>query len=365
MAEMGRFGHPAAARGGRGTAAATLSNLRAPDTCTVGGLVLSVTDRHLRDMAFDSFEISKPPLDPYSERVAHAFDTVGPSVVHITAHAAGGRGGGTGSGVLFTPDGYLLTNSHVVHGAQRLTASLTDGRSFEASLVGDDPATDLAVLRLSGQGLPHATFGSSRALRVGQLVVAIGNPLGFQATVTAGIVSALGRTLRGASGRLIESVIQTDAPLNPGNSGGPLVDGQGLVVGVNTAMIGGAQGICFAIGVDTAVDVVSRLMRDGRVRRSKLGLSGQTTPLDSRLAARLRRQPPSAVLVAEIVADAPAAAGGLAKGDLLLAFDGEQVASVDDLHRLLVAERAGKACEVQILRQGKLETLTVTPALED
>jgi S1-C subfamily serine protease len=364
MAEMRRFGHPAAACEARATASAPLSNLRAPETWTVGGLVLSVTDRHLPDMAFDSFEISKPPLDPYSERVAHAFDTVGPSVVHITAHAAGGRGG-TGSGVLFTPDGYLLTNSHVVHGAQRLTASLTDGRSFEASLVGDDPATDLAVLRLSGQGLPHATFGSSRALRVGQLVVAIGNPLGFQATVTAGIVSALGRTLRGASGRLIESVIQTDAPLNPGNSGGPLVDGQGLVIGVNTAMIGGAQGICFAIGVDTAVDVVSRLMRDGRVRRSKLGLSGQTTPLDSRLAARLRRQPPSAVLVAEVVADAPAASGGLVKGDLLLAFDGEPVASVDDLHRLLVAERAGKACEVQVLRQGKRETLTVTPALED
>jgi S1-C subfamily serine protease len=319
-------------------------------------------------MAFDSFDNSIPQLDPYSQRVAHAFETVGPSVVHITAHmsaqGASGRAG-TGSGVLFTPDGYLLTNSHVVHGARRLTASLTDGQSFEAALVGDDPATDLAVLRLSAGGLPHAAFGSSRSLRVGQLVVAIGNPLGFQATVTAGIVSALGRSLRGASGRLIESVIQTDAPLNPGNSGGPLVDGQGLVVGINTAMIGGAQGICFAIGVDTAVDVTARLMRDGRVRRSKLGLSGQTTPLDPRLAARLGHRPASAVLLAEIQAGGAAETAGLAKGDLLLAFDGELLASVDDLHRLLTADRAGKPCEVQVLRQARLETLTVTPGVDD
>jgi S1-C subfamily serine protease len=315
-------------------------------------------------MAYDSVEFSNPPLDPYSERVAHAFETVGPSVTHITAHNARGRSG-TGSGVLFTPDGYLLTNSHVVHDAARLSASLTDGRSFEATLVGDDPATDLAVLRLAGAGLPHAAFGSSRHLRVGQLVVAIGNPLGFQATVTAGIVSALGRTLRGASGRLIESVIQTDAALNPGNSGGPLVDGQGRVVGVNTAMIGGAQGICFAIGVDTAVDVVARLMRDGRVRRSRLGLSGQTTPLDTRLAARLRRQLASAVLISEVQAGSPAETGGLRSGDLLLAFDGELVANVDDLHRMLTAERADRACAAEVLRQGKIETLTVTPGLDD
>lgn len=315
-------------------------------------------------MAFDGFEISNPPLDPYSERVAYAFETVGPSVVHITAHNARGRGG-TGSGVLFTPDGYLLTNSHVVHGAARLMASLTDGRSFEAARVGDDPATDLAVLRLAGTGLPHAAFGSSRALRVGQLVVAIGNPLGFQATVTAGIVSALGRTLRGASGRLIESVIQTDAPLNPGNSGGPLVDGQGRVVGVNTAMIGGAQGICFAIGVDTAVDVVARLMRDGRVRRSRLGLSGQTTPMDPRLAARLKRQPASAVLVSEVQAGSAAEAGGLRAGDLLLSFDGELIANVDDLHRMLTTERAGRPCVAEVLRQGGLDTVTVVPANDD
>jgi S1-C subfamily serine protease len=315
-------------------------------------------------MAFDGFENSIPPLDPYSERVAHAFEAVGPSVVHIAVQSARGRGG-TGSGVLFTPDGYVLTNSHVVHGAARVSASLTDGRRLGAELVGDDPATDLAVLRLAGAGLPHAAFGSSRNLRVGQLVVAIGNPLGYQATVTAGIVSALGRTLRGASGRLIESVIQTDAPLNPGNSGGPLVDGNGRMVGVNTAIIGGAQGICFAIGVDTAVDVVARLMRDGRVRRSKLGLSGQTTPLDARLAARLRRQPASAVLVSEVQAGSAAAAADLRAGDLLLSFDGELIASVDDLHRLLTAERAGRDCAVEVLRQGRVELLSVTPAEDD
>jgi S1-C subfamily serine protease len=315
-------------------------------------------------MAFDGFENSILPLDPYSERVAYAFETVGPSAVHIMAQGARGRGG-TGSGVLFTPDGYVLTNSHVVHGAAHLSASLTDGLKLAAELIGDDPATDLAVLRLAGAGLPHADFGSSRTLRVGQLVVAIGNPLGFQATVTAGIVSALGRTLRGASGRLLESVIQTDAPLNPGNSGGPLVDGQGKVVGINTAMIGGAQGICFAIGVDTAVDVVARLMRDGRVRRSKLGLAGQTTQLDSRLAARLRRQPASAVLISEVLAGGPAEAGGLRAGDLLLSFDGDLVANVDDLHRLLTTDRAGRSCAAEVLRQGRIETLAVTPADDD
>jgi S1-C subfamily serine protease len=315
-------------------------------------------------MAFDTFDNSNPVLDPYSERVSHAFETVGPSVVHITAQGAKGRAG-TGSGVLFTPDGYLLTNSHVVSGAERLSGSLTDGRRFEATLVGDDPATDLAVVRLAAAGLPHAGFGSSSNLRVGQLVVAIGNPLGFQATVTAGIVSALGRTLRGASGRLIDSVIQTDAPLNPGNSGGPLVDGQGHVVGINTAMIGGAQGICFAIGVDTAVDVVARLMRDGRVRRSRLGVSGQTTALDSRIAARLRRQAASAVLVADVQAGSAAAESGLHAGDVLLSFDGETVASVDDLHRMLTAERAGRTVEAEVMRMGRIETLIVVPRADD
>src|SRR4030088_1517832 len=212
-------------------------------------------------------------LDPYSARVAHAFERVGPAVAHIAAIDQEGRSRGIGSGVVFTPDGYLLTNNHVVAGAARLVASMPDGRQIDATPVGYDPATDLAVLRLAAGGLPFAEFGSSARLRIGQIVVAIGNPLGFQATVTAGIVSALGRTLRSPSGRLIESVIQTDAPLNPGNSGGALVDGQ-------------ARGLCFAIGVDTVVDVTARLMRDGKVRRARLGLSAETTHLDARLARR-------------------------------------------------------------------------------
>jgi S1-C subfamily serine protease len=310
-------------------------------------------------MPFDVAEPLDGGLDPYSARVTHAFETVGPAVVHISAKGADGRGG-TGSGVIFAPDGYLLTNSHVVAGAAKLSASLTDGQEFPAELVGDDPATDLAVLRLSATGLPHAEFGSSGRLRVGQLVVAIGNPLGFQATVTAGIVSALGRSLRAPNGRLIESVIQTDAPLNPGNSGGPLVDGQGRVVGINTAMIGRAQGLCFAIGVDTAVDVTSRLMRDGRVRRARLGLAGQTTVLDARLARRLHRERDTAVLVMEAKGGA-AERGGLAQGDLILEFAGQPVFTVDDLHRLLTDDAAGRDLEVRVLRRAKIEMLTVRP----
>lgn len=303
-------------------------------------------------------------LDPYSQRVAQAFDRVGPSVVHIAARNGKGLQG-TGSGVLFTPDGYLLTNSHVIASSKAISVSLTDGQTHEAELVGDDPATDLAVLRLSSTPLPFAAFGSSAGLRVGQLVVAIGNPFGFQATVTAGIVSALGRTLRSSSGRLIESIVQTDAPLNPGNSGGPLVDGHGRVVGINTAMIGGAQGICFAIGVDTATDVVSRLMRDGKVRRSRLGLSAQTTPLDSRLVARLKRKAATAVLISEVQPGSAAEKAGIGVGDILLEFDGAPVATVDDLHRLLTAERTGVACVAQMIRQGRIAHLDVTPQPDD
>ena len=316
-------------------------------------------------MAYDVAEWPEEPLDPYSARVAQAFETVGPAVVHISAKQANGRGG-TGSGVIFAPDGYLITNSHVVAKATKLSASLTDGRQFEARLIGDDPATDLAVLRLeASEGLPHAEFGRSSRLRVGQLVVAIGNPLGFQATVTAGIVSALGRTLRSPSGRLIESVIQTDAPLNPGNSGGPLVDGSGRVIGINTAMIGQAQGLCFAIGVDTVVDVTARLMRDGRVRRARLGIAGQTTMLDARLARRLHRDGGSAVMVSEALADSPAARAGVEKGDVILEFAGAKVFTVDDLHRLLTAEIAGSELELVVIRRAKIETLKVSPDLDD
>ena len=313
-------------------------------------------------MPYDSAEHPDDALDPYSARVAHAFETVGPAVVHIHAQ---GRQIGTGSGVLFAPDGYLLTNSHVVFGATRLSGSLTDGRQFDAQLVGDDPATDLAVLRLQAAGLPHATFGSSARLRVGQLVVAIGNPLGFQATVTAGIVSALGRTLRSPSGRLIQSVIQTDAPLNPGNSGGALVDGQGKVVGINTAMIGHAQGLCFAIGIDTAADVTMRLMRDGRVRRARLGLAGQTIMLDQRLARRLRRPQASAVQVLEVPSGGPAARAGIEKGDVILEFADTGVFAIDDLHRLLTAEIAGQGTSIKVLRGAGLQAFDIRPELDE
>jgi S1-C subfamily serine protease len=315
-------------------------------------------------MAYDSADWPDEPLDPYSAQVVHAFETVGPAVVHIAARQPSGRGG-TGSGVIFAPDGYLITNSHVVSGAAELTASLTDGRSLPARLVGDDPATDLAVLRLAASGLPHATFGSSSRLRVGQLAIAIGNPLGFQASVTAGIVSALGRTLRSPNGRLIESVVQTDAPLNPGNSGGALVDGEGRLVGINTAMVGQAQGLCFAIGVDTVTDVTARLMRDGRVRRSRLGIAGQTTPLDARLSRRLRREAGTAVLVSETAPSGVAAASGVLAGDVILEFAGAPVFTVDDLHRLLTAEIADREIELKVIRGGRIETLTLRPELDE
>ncbi len=311
-------------------------------------------------MPFDSSP-DDDVLDPYSARVAHAFERVGPAVAHIAALDPERRVRGTGSGVIFTPDGYLLTNDHVIAGARQLSASLPDGRVVESSLVGSDPATDLAVLRLAANGLSHAEFGSSARLRVGQLAVAIGNPLGFQATVTAGIVSALGRSLRSPSGRLIDSVIQTDAPLNPGNSGGPLVDANGRVIGINTAMIGAAQGICFAIGIDTAVEVAARLMRDGRVRRSRLGIAAQTVPLDRRVARHLELTVSTAVMISDIAGNSPAERAGLAKGDVLLSFAGEALRGVDDLHRLLTIERAQTEVTIEILRAGRLLIRTITP----
>ena len=300
-------------------------------------------------------------LDPYSTQVMHAFDRVGPAVVHVMAAGKDGRVGGQGSGVIFTPDGYVLTNSHVVANASRLSASLTDGQSFEATLIGDDPTTDIAVLRLSGTGLPHAELGVSAGLRVGQLVIAIGNPLGFTCTVTAGIVSALGRTLRTRGGGLLDSVIQTDAPLNPGNSGGPLVSGAGRVVGINTAMIAPAQGICFAIGIDTAIWVATRLMRDGRVRRSRLGLGAQTVPISTRVRRFHGIQQPTGVMVSELTPDGPAKQAGLELGDVLVSFDGAPVTGVDDLHRTLTQERAGIPVPVGLLRRTELLTLQVTP----
>jgi S1-C subfamily serine protease len=301
-------------------------------------------------------------LDPYSEVVARAFDHVSSAVVSITGRTANGRPAGHGSGVLYTPDGYVLTNSHVANSAAQLTAALTDGREVRATLVGDDPETDIAVLRLTGNGFVHASFGASSTLRVGQLVIAIGNPFGYQATVTAGIVSALGRSLRTPSGRLVESVIQTDAPLNPGNSGGPLVDGAGRVVGVNTAIAGGAQGICFAIGIDIAASVAATLMREGRVRRSRLHFAGQTITLDRRIVRALQRATPTAILVLEVQTNGPAHAAGLEPGDVVLDFDGAEIAGLDHLHRLLTAERADRDALLKVLRRGKLIDPTIRPS---
>jgi len=299
-------------------------------------------------------------LDPYSELVVHAFDRVGPAVVHVTCMREDGRPAGQGSGVIFTPDGYVLTNHHVVAKAARVTASLTDGREVEATCVGGDPVTDIAVLRLLANGLPHAELGCSGDLRVGQIVVAIGNPLGFTCTVTAGIVSALGRTLRTRSGGLIDSVIQTDAPLNPGNSGGPLVSGGGKVVGINTAMIGSAQGICFAIGMDTAIWVATRLMRDGKVRRSRLGVSGQTVPIDTRVRRFHGLTVASGALIAGIEPDGPAKGSDLQVGDVVVALDGNEVSGVDALHRLMTEERVDHLVTLTVLRRATMREVVVT-----
>jgi S1-C subfamily serine protease len=305
--------------------------------------------------------LSDELYDPYSDAVSRAFERVGPAVVAIHSARKDGRPLGAGSGVVYTPDGYVLTNSHVIAKSERVTVSLTTGRTLAAEIVGDDPGTDLAVLRVAGNDLEQASFGRSADLRVGQLVIAVGNPLGFQATVTAGIVSALGRSLRAPSGRLIDSVIQTDAALNPGSSGGPLADMRGRVVGINTAMIGGAQGICFAIGIDTASDVAHRLMRDGRVRRSRLGIAGQTIELDRRIVRSLQRAGGNALVITEVAADGPAARAGLQVGDVLLEFDGEAIGGVDQLHRLLTIERANRDIPLHLLRRGKLVELAIRP----
>jgi S1-C subfamily serine protease len=300
-------------------------------------------------------------LDPYSLEVVTAFERVGPAVTHIRARRPDGRPLGQGSGVIFTPDGYTLTNSHVVSGAGSLGVSLVDGREVAATLIGDDPETDLAVLRLTGSGHPHAELGSSARLRVGQLVTAIGNPLGFQCTITAGIVSALGRTLRARSGRRIDSVIQTDAALNPGNSGGPLVAAGGRVVGINTAMIAPAQGICFAIGIDTAIDVAQRLMRDGFVRRSRIGVSAQTVPLDTRVIRAHNLAVGSGAMVTGLETDGPGEQAGLRDGDVIIGADEIPISGVDDLHRVLSAERIGRPMTLTVLRRARPLTVTLTP----
>jgi S1-C subfamily serine protease len=297
-------------------------------------------------------------LDAYSQAVVRAVERVGPAVVKIDVE------GGGGSGVVFTPDGLILTNSHVVERSDRLRVMLPDGRSLRADPVGRDGHTDLAVIRvdaLAGPALTWATLGDSRSVRVGQIAIAIGNPYGFHHSVTAGVVSALGRSLRARSGRLMDDVIQTDASLNPGNSGGPLVTTRGEVIGINTAMILPAQGLCFAIASNTARFVAAQLIRDGHIRRSYIGVAGQNVPVHRALARANQLVVSSAVLVASVEPDSPAVAAGLRDGDLILAFAGEAIAGIDDLHRQLTGDRIGQASTLTILRAGQRRQLIVVP----
>lgn len=307
-------------------------------------------------------------LDAYSHAVVEASEKISPAVVKIDiVQQARTRSGeqrerqGGGSGFVFTPDGLVLTNSHVVHDATKIDVSLADGRRFPATVIGDDPATDLAVVRVDAPGLIAAVLGDSQKLRVGQLAIAVGNPYGFQYTVTAGVVSALGRSLRSYSGRLIEDVIQTDASLNPGNSGGPLVTSDGQVVGVNTATIMGAQGLCFAIGINTAKFVASRLLQYGKIRRSYIGIEAQTVPLHRRLVRFYDLPQESGVFVISAGSGSPAQKAGLQEGDVIVALDDNSVAGVDDLHRLLTDVRPGAEHTLTLLRRTEKLVVKVVP----
>jgi S1-C subfamily serine protease len=298
-------------------------------------------------------------LDAYSRAVVRAVEAVGPSVVRVELN----RGGG--SGVVFTPDGLALTNDHVVAGAERLNVLLPDGRSLRADLVGRDADTDLAVIRVdasSGPPLAWATLGDSRAVRVGQVAIAIGNPYGFHHSVTAGVVSALGRSLHARSGRMMDDIIQTDAALNPGNSGGPLVTTRGEVIGINTAVILPAQGLCFAIASNTARFVASRLIRDGRIRRSFIGVGGQNVPVPRAIARANQIATTSGVLVESVEPKSPADTAGLQEGDVIIAFGGEAITGIDQLVRQLTDDRIGQPAPVTILRRGHRRRVTVVPA---
>jgi S1-C subfamily serine protease len=311
-------------------------------------------------------------LDAYSAAVTAAAEKVSPSVVNIEVRhipdsrqaSPSGRPAearGSGSGFVFTPDGFILTNSHVVHGASKLGVTLSDGRSFVARLIGEDPDTDLAVIRIDGDHLVPAALGDSRSIRVGQLVVAIGNPYGFQCTVTAGVVSALGRSLRSQSGRLIDDVIQTDAALNPGNSGGPLVTSRGEVIGVNTAVILPAQGLCFATAINTAKFVAGLLLRDGKIRRGHIGVAGQNVVLHRRQVLLNNLAVASGILVVSLESTGPAGRAGLKEGDVIVAYGKHPVSSIDDLHRLLTEEQVGVKVGLTVLRGGEKTMLEVIP----
>jgi S1-C subfamily serine protease len=307
-------------------------------------------------------------LDAYSHAVVRVAEKVSPSVVKIEVHhRLSGRGEprfpqemhGSGSGFIIAPDGFALTNSHVVHSADRMGATLPDGRRYAAHLIGDDPDTDLAVIRIEGPSLEPVTLGDSQAVRVGQLVIAVGNPYGFQCTVTAGVVSALGRSLRSTSGRLIDNVIQTDAALNPGSSGGPLVTSRGEVIGVNTAVIRPAQGLCFAIGINTAKFIAGRLIKDGRVRRGYVGIAGQNVNLPRRLVLFHHLPAETGILVTSVERNSPAEQAGVQEGDVIVGYGDQTVASIDDLHRLLGKERVGLRTPLTIIRHGIRETLGI------
>ena len=305
-------------------------------------------------------------LDAYSQAVVYAAETVAPAVVHLEVELARGQRKGSGSGFCFTPDGLLLTNSHVVHGARSIRATFADGLSREGDLLGEDPDTDIAVVRIGASGQQPAfhpvSLGSSRAVRVGQLAIAIGNPYGFQHTVTAGVVSALGRSLRAQTGRLIDDVLQTDAALNPGNSGGPLLNSRGEAIGVNTAIIPGAQGICFATAIDTVKWVVMQLLKDGRVRRGYIGIAGANVPLACRVALHFELANTRAVRIESVEKDGPASRAGLLPGDRIVAFAGRAVNGIDDLHKVLTAERIGAASQVVLIRGTQKLELEIRPA---
>jgi S1-C subfamily serine protease len=304
-------------------------------------------------------------LDNYSRAVTQAVERVSSSLVKIDVQSSRrpNRPGneGSGSGFVFTPDGLILTNSHVVHDAAKISLTFTDGGRSGAVLIGEDPDTDIAVLRTEHPVFSPAPLGISKRLRIGQIAIAVGNPFGFQFSVTAGVVSALGRSMRAASGRMMEEIIQTDAPLNPGNSGGPLLDSAGCVIGVNTATILGAQGLSFAIGIDTAKYVVAQILQHGRVRRSSIGIAAQNVPIPRRLVYEYKLPLSSGVMVTTVAANGAASVAGLEEGDVIVGFAGQPVGGIDDLHRLLSTERAGKPQNVSLLRGTALKHLMIVP----
>jgi len=306
-------------------------------------------------------------LDEYSRTIVGAVQRVAPAVVNIEVQqrderTRGRETAGSGSGFIITPDGFVLTNSHVVHDGTKVTVNLNDGRDFPAQLIGDDPDTDLAVIRIDAPNLAHVRLADSEQVQVGQLAIAIGNPLGFQASVTAGVISAVGRSMRAQSGRLIDNIIQTDAALNPGNSGGPLVNSAGEVIGVNTAMIRPAQGICFAIASNTAKLIAGWLIRDGKIRRSYIGVAGQTVPLHRRVIRFYGLPLETGVLVVSIEKNSPAERAGLRAGDLIVAFNDQPIGSVHDLHKVLVGEQIGVSATLTVIRHTEKLDLSILPA---